>query len=451
MNNKLLALALLAASGCGQVLTPEHTTHGSNDSGDDDDTGMSGSDGSNGSDVSGTFSGTVLDERNDVLDVSSGELVHVHGGAPIDLTTTGCPAVYKYAYLEQAHTYGRENMPNPIAWTIPSNIDAYRVVDDDGGTLLDWVTRDTSATRIELDRSSVPALGTKTAKMHLQLRTSSGETSAVCWENHPMAAPIMASAPTKGVLFGMTFANHSPISQLVNASSYTDSHFGVTVMTFPITQYVGEVTPIDVEIPKPTGLAVADLVAASIAVSSEEPAYTCGNCSMPYSDTHTNKSAQVDGTWQLALYDDDVGTLLCRSTQSAPLSLPCTIPARTAGVRSFHVVLSLAAEPTFAPTSVTLTETSFTDITQAVVGGTKQLMGMFLAGNPTHACGAMGVVNGVLTCVSPAYWYSIVTLNEAKIAFDAIMVDFKVGGAVPSYLSALSLPPQSWDSGNAGF
>jgi hypothetical protein len=63
------------------------------------------------------LSGSILDERNDAIDFSSGSPIHTHRGAPIELGQA-CPAVYKYAYLESrtAPTFGAESSPNPLAW-----------------------------------------------------------------------------------------------------------------------------------------------------------------------------------------------------------------------------------------------------------------------------------------------------------------------------------------------
>src|SRR3954467_15102094 len=98
---KILSLVMVVA-GCGATMEPGPTT------GDDDTMDPH---------AVGELYGSVLDERGDTIDFSSGEPVHTHAGPAIDLAKD-CPAVWKYAYLEstQSPMFGRETTPNPLAW-----------------------------------------------------------------------------------------------------------------------------------------------------------------------------------------------------------------------------------------------------------------------------------------------------------------------------------------------
>jgi len=129
-----------------------------------------------------------------------------HAGPSIDLAS-GCPAVYKYAYLEDQTdpTFGRQTAINPLEWHVMSQVGslddsatAYRVRLPDGTIALDWTLAaapdETGLYTVRLYRNVVRAIGDHTGKMFVDVRftdTAGNETvDTACWENHPMAAPL---------------------------------------------------------------------------------------------------------------------------------------------------------------------------------------------------------------------------------------------------------------------
>jgi len=172
----------------------------------------------------GTLYGTVLDERGDAIDFSTGEPVHTHAGPSIDLAS-GCPAVYKYAYLEdQADpTFGRQTAINPLEWHVMSQVGslddsatAYRVRLPDGTIALDWTLAaapdETGLYTVRLYRNVVRAIGDHTGKMFVDVRftdTAGNETvDTACWENHPMAAPLEIAPAATSDLFTWSLPAH---------------------------------------------------------------------------------------------------------------------------------------------------------------------------------------------------------------------------------------------------
>src|SRR5262249_32377529 len=118
MKPNTLLVAFLTA--CGTV----NALPGSND----DSGNGSGSDQGSGSDMEpphppAQLYGHIHDERGDAIDYSTGEPVHRHDGASIDLSA-GCPAVYKYAYLmdQSDPLFGRQATKNPLAWHVMTDV-----------------------------------------------------------------------------------------------------------------------------------------------------------------------------------------------------------------------------------------------------------------------------------------------------------------------------------------
>ena len=190
--------AMIAAlAACGTINPP---------SGSGDDVG-SGS----GSDIEephppNTLYGHVRDERGDTIDFSTNEPVHTHAGASIDLST-GCPAVYKYAYLmdDQSPVFGRQTTTNALAWHVMTDVGsldagatAYRVRADNGAVLLDWTSTSPDATglyTVELHRNGahgIAALGTQRGKMYVDIRSAPRglETATRRLGHHRLAAPL---------------------------------------------------------------------------------------------------------------------------------------------------------------------------------------------------------------------------------------------------------------------
>ncbi|HEX7703254.1 MAG TPA: hypothetical protein VF403_21090, partial [Kofleriaceae bacterium] len=369
--NQLLALSIAAAAGCG-VVNPALPA-GATDAGSDTGSGSGSDMGSDmdppGSHPPGTIYGHIKDERGDTIDFSSGWPVHTHAGPSVDVSS-GCPAVYKYAYLTSklAPTFGREVTPNPLAFRVQtdaastdSTVSAYRVRTDDGHTLLDWTPMSPDGDGVYTmalhrdDNEQMQLLGVGVQKMYIDARfrdTSGSETiSTSCWDNHPLAAPLQVEQVVDGALFGMTLPASSPISTMLNMADVTDGMTGADVATLPIVQTTAEQSSITIATPKPTGTGAETAATLYLLQSVSSVSLSCGpvvfddGCAeLPLTRTPLGSSGPVDGTWILRVVDDATNAVVC-STTGGDLSLNCTIPGRASGEppHGYHAVLSLAA------------------------------------------------------------------------------------------------------------
>ena len=428
-----------------------------------------------------TLSGSVLDERNDTIDFSTGEPVHTHGGTPIDLSSgqATCPTVYKYAYLmdQASPMFGRQTTTNPFAWKIRSDVaqldasaTAYRVRDRDGAVLLDWTSSAPDGDgvySVELHRNGnhpIPKLGTEASELHLEMRfrTTGGAESIVstCWNNVPMAAPLVVQAAQSGALFGMSLPANSALSPLINDASLTDN-VGIEVAGFAITQQTAEATPVTIALPNLSGHVTGETLSIYLQYfggldGAICPTATTGACANNYKDNTTRypvSAAPLGGTWILRVVDAG-GADVCHALGSAALStgLACTIPARTNGVApvDYRVVLSLAGESNLAPPVVF---TTFGEWTLGAVSFT----GSFDSSTSYGGCfKVLGTVGPFPTykCVSDAAYYLAHVLNTARIDFDPMTFALTAGVTAlkPAYLdpTTLALPAKTWDGGTEG-
>jgi hypothetical protein len=460
--NQLFVVLTALTTGCGAVQSPATT-------GDDDAGSGSGS-----GELTGVFSGSVLDERNDVIDFSTQAPVHTHGGAPIDLGGAGCPAIYKYAYLEGAHApqFGSETTPNPLAWHIKSDVaaldpigTAYRVRDEAGHLLVDWTAMnpdgDGSYT-IDLRRDTVPKIGTQASRMYVdaRFRDTAGMESikTACWDNHPLAAPLQIAAPTSGDLFGMSFASHSYISRVMNAGSFDDANpYGPIVAEFLITQPTSEPTELYLTAAAPTGTGTKDVVDEFVAVASFANTYDCGlvGCAVVAAPVVTTGSSPIDGVWRLSVVDISTYAVVCSSSSADRFNVACSIPARTGDPHLYAATLQLSGERSIAPTAINLSETTFQD---QLIGG-KWVSGtadnFYTVGCSAYHRNAT-VGPPTYTCTQSTDYKHVSAANSARIDFDAIQFTAKAaaGDATTAqtlpYLPPLVLPAQTWDAGSAG-
>jgi hypothetical protein len=317
--------------------------------------------------------GSVHDERGDQIDFSTGEAVHTHAGASIDLAGTGCPAVYKYAYLmdQTAPTYGREVAPNPLAWQIKvsdatpldSMDSAYRVRDASGRVLYDWTSVSPDGTgvyTVSLFRNLIPQLGTETGQMHLDVRFRDSfgneSTTSACWENHPMAPPVEVQPAQPATLFGWTLAADSPISQLM---IYTP---GVEVYTQRIVQHAGE--PVTVQID------AAEAAVSYTRVASDHWAITgtgtmtftctvdsCGPATPtdPADVTNSGTLASGQAFWSARLVDEATGNVVATGGAA---NFTATLPARADGTapHAYRLEVNLGVLGVITPPKKTVLE-----------------------------------------------------------------------------------------------
>lgn len=165
---------------------------------------------------------TVRDERGDEIGFVGVTPTHTHSGPPVTLGGTGCPDVYKYAYLldEAPPPYGGEiGARNSLQWAFQlddagAGIDPaktnvrVRAAGPGGAVFLDWTAlagSDAGAGSRRFDvplyragAMQVPVLGTYEGAVEIDLRGRDRfgheVTGTRCWTHHPLAAPLHLSA-----------------------------------------------------------------------------------------------------------------------------------------------------------------------------------------------------------------------------------------------------------------
>jgi len=409
-----------------------------------------------------TLTGSVKDERGDTIDFSSGEAVHTHAGAAIDLGGTGCPTVYKYGYLEdQTRAFGSETTPNPLAWQIAvsdaSGVDAmdsaYRVRDAAGHILYDWTSMqpDSAGTySVALYRNKIAALGTQMGHMFVDVRFRDGfgneSTTSACWDNHPMAAPLQIGAFARGELFGWTLRGDSPISRLMS-----DGIFSATVFSQSISQYSGEPVAINFSVPPfsmPYTLAAVDDIVAQPPVSG---AFACSpshaNCETtpPADPADRSTSGTVSSyEFQISVTADDHSSTACQGTGSI---INCTIPARTNASGPLHYTLT-----------VRLHEVSelqpFNEIASAAYGE-YSLLGLTYTGQQPIDVVTKCSSATATQCLQTTTYTEIRAADHITLQFPALEQTISTTldqgqhfDVVPYATGTLSLPATTWDSGN---
>ena len=416
--------------------------------------------------------GSIKDERGDQIDFSTGEAVHTHAGTAVDLTT-GCPSVYKYAYLmdETAPMFGREVAPNPLAWQIKASdstpLDsmdsAYRVRDAAGHVLYDWTSISPDATgvyAVSLFRNRIPQLGTEGGHMFLDVRFRDSfgneSTTSACWDNHPMAAPVELTAATPGELFGWTLPADSPISHLLDTT-------GAVVYSQRIVQHAAEAVTIEVATPAPvphyTMTGVDDWVGdvpVTVNVSCSGPNDPACDTTPPADPADKVASGTISDSWGATVIDQVTGQRvgLCYGLTS---SVKCTLPARTASEAPHPYRIDFAlqgasalAPPGFAPDASVYSEYTF--------------LGLTYTGLPPGAgvtkCSTVRArpINGVTyyQCIAQTTYSEIRALDKATIAFPAITETVKTSTtangtlepAVYASTASLTIAAKTWNAGD---
>ncbi len=465
MMTKTLLASLLLTAACAS--DPMYVVPGTgSDMGSDTGSGSDTSD-PPGSHPPGQIYGHVKDERGDTIEFSSGEPVHTHAGASIDLST-GCPAVYHYAYLNNKAEpkYGRQVTTNPLAFKVTTDTasldpsaSAYRVRTEDNHVLLDWTPMTADADGVyamELhrdDNATMAALGTTVGKMYVDARfrdTAGTETvDTGCFENHPIAAPLNVAAPVAGELFGMTLQANSPISKVMTSS-------GAIVTSAAITQQTAEPINITIKSAAPTGTGTQTSVDMYVATGVRTSGTGLGSCDVvnceiyDLAPTSGASAGPLSGVSTLTVVDDASNATVCFATQGADLT--CTIPARSAAEapHGYHLVLDRTSERSIDHANDTHGQA---ELTLGSVTYTAERLADFTSCTHTH------ILQSTLQmyCNEVTTYAHIIAVDKAKIDFNAIPMTLSAstGTETPElvpYLaaSALTFPAKTWDAGDKG-
>jgi hypothetical protein len=415
----------------------------------------------------------MTDERGDTISFASGEPVHTHRGAIVDLGT-GCPDIYKYAYLtDTTPAYATEATSNPIAWHLsgasPVGIDptagAYRVRTSDVNVVLDWapvVPDQQDIYTIALHRNGARAiteLGTRDGKLYVDVtlrdRLGAATTATYCIAYHPMAAPLeiqpiaQESAGQPVSLWSLTLSAAAHVSAVLNASLYP------RVIGQRFVQHSAEPIALDLVLAPPTGTYAKTV--ASVFVAQTVGTVGCGNEVSGWSTdarcqtaTYTNTSTPSSGTlssgsWSIHVLDEATNAEVCTSYQ---LHSACTIPARATGAaaHAYRVIAYLDNVANLWPTA----RGPYDEYTAANRTYTGLAPSTLSKCNTKH----LQMVNGInyYTCDYSTYT-NVVALASAKLNFDPFHIAFQTsigGGPLAPVAYALpTAPAMTWDAGTS--
>jgi hypothetical protein len=486
-------LQALGACAAEPATHPNGSQKGSGSAGSADggsDTGVSqGSGSGSGTEMTppapGTLYGSVLDERGDQIDFSTGEPVHTHAGPSIDLST-GCPAVYKYAYLEDQTDpqFGRQTAINPLQWNVTSQVGSlddsatqYRVRLDDGTVVLDWTAAaapdDNGLYTVRLYRNVVRPLGDHTGKMWVDVKfvdTQGNETvDSACWENHPMAAPLEVQPLATNALFTWSLPAHSPISTAIVTASLdatAEEQVGASVYEQTIVQHTAEPVTLHLDHGAITGTASMTAYYTTLAVSETAASINCttdpsaclGHSSAPTSTAST--SGALTATWNMHVVDAATGAIVCHNPDGAAPSSAitgCVLPARGANEapHTYKLIVAMSDAQSIDP-DTTLTKAVAEQNIATTAGTTMSFTGSIISGwtncviheTPTgNLCTAQIVYNYVTALDLSELQLAPVQLS-VETAPDSTAAVEPIGAyATPS----LSIGAESWNAGDAGF
>jgi hypothetical protein len=417
-----------------------------------------------------TSDSPMRDERGDTISFASGEPVHTHAGAVIDLGT-GCPDVYKYAYLTDARpAYATETAPNPIAWHLSAaspvgidpNTSQYRVRTE-AMSVMDWMPLAADANdvyQIELHRDQIADLGTRDGIMYVDAEVhdtlGNAATTTYCFHYHPLAAPLeiqpIAAETQIANLWALSLPTDSPISHLLNVEPVPMAR----VVGQRIIQHASDPVSVEIALGSPQGTWGKTSANRYLAVATGSTG--CGN-SLTGRDTTvrcstlttvTNKDTTTSGTlasgdWFVQVVDEATGqpTNAC---SIVGLTATCTLPARAAGAppQAYRFVSFVNGVTDLWPGAGAVDE--YTLAGRVYTG--------YAATTVSH-CNTLttSLVNGV------AYYYCgytdydhYIALYNADLAFAPFQLSYaaSVGATVPVQPVSYALPasPQlTWNSG----
>ncbi|MFT3698159.1 MAG: hypothetical protein QM831_33770 [Kofleriaceae bacterium] len=379
--------------------------------------------------------GSVLDERNDSISFASGAPVHTHAGAPVDLSS-GCPDIYKYAYLESAREYGSEAATNAFAYHVKSSAAtaSYRVTSD-AGTVIDTTPIDRASDGDYVVDLRGGRIATQTGKMTLEVTLGDTMLTA-CFVNHPMAAPLEYNRPFAGELQSDMFPTLF-LSRAMNAGT------GISVAEMTFTQYTTEPIHLVLDIPvfaaQAQGQVVDGYEPVGAAFTGSGP---CGSsCNGPAALARQTVNAQaLTAIWNFGV-TSPANRAPCVITNGSHAD--CMIAARADGADpvTYTAVLYLSQEKTVSPGLDLVTTTSYSD---AMIG-TLAVSGL-IQSDFTQYC--VAPVPGTLTCASARDFKKITAVNNVKIDFDPIHFAATTGlELLPA--ADMQLPAFTWNSGSA--
>jgi len=413
-------------------------------------------------------SSIVRDERGDTVDFSTGEPVHTHAGAEIDLAASECPAVYKYGYLTESNaaTFGRQASPNPLAWTFnvaDARIDAasYRVRTPNNQVLLDWtpIVATTGANTIELHRDDFAAFATYEGQLYLDVRARDWaglETSAsTCWEQHWLAAPLEvgAFAPAAGTdsLFVMNLLADSPISTLL--PNVWGGYVSPRLAVQRIVQYSAEPVVVEAATTQPATGTFSKSVVSGYVMTGTAYGTICGSTTC------------VDNTPALATAIDSSGSLtnMSRSTYVIDEVTGNVMPPFTAS----HIVIPGrgASEAPHAYTLV-VTTNGIPELSPSSAPAFAEYSLLGLAYTGTAPGATVNVCNGwfekctqygcFTQCSGVTKYTPITALDKARIDLMPFAIDFRTAArdgltaVAPPHIPSdvFVVPAMSWDAGD---
>ncbi|HEY1817543.1 MAG TPA: hypothetical protein VGG74_34625 [Kofleriaceae bacterium] len=490
---RLFVCLALGACAAEPATHPNGSQKGSGSAGsadDGSDTGVSqGSGSGSGMEMAppapGTLYGSVLDERGDQIDFSTGEPVHTHAGPSIDLAT-GCPAVYKYAYLEDQTDpqFGRQTAINPLQWNVTSQVGSlddsatqYRVRLDDGTVVLDWTAAaapdDNGLYTVRLYRNVVAPLGDHTGKMWVDVKfvdTQGNETvDSACWENHPMAAPLEVQPLATSDLFTWNLPSHSPISSAIDTASLdatAEEQVGASAYQQTIVQHTAEPVTLHLDHGAITGTASMTAYYTNLAVSETAASIDCTTdpsaCLLRSGGATTTASTAgaLTATWNMHVVDAATGAIVCHNPDGAAPSSAisgCVLPARGANEAPhvYRLIVAMSGAQSIDP-DTTFTKTVGEQNLTTTAGATVSFTGAIT--DAWASCVEKESPNGDMYCIAKVVYNHIAALDLSQLQLAPVQLSVQTAPdstasleSIASYATpSLSIAAQSWDAGDAG-
>lgn len=410
--------------------------------------------------------GKVKDERGDQIDFSTGEPVHTHVGTEVDLGASGCPVVYKYAYLmDETVPFGRGTTKNPLAWKfsiadtkLDPSTHQFRVRTDAGATLIDWralPAPDASGTyTVELTRKGgafpIALLGTRTGKFFIDVRARDwNQLEAVksfCWDHHPIAAPVEVQPFQRDELFDISLPDDDASAHVINY----EREFGIVHQR--LVQHTAEAMTIDwsatfgpINYTRTTFYNwVADVQPSG---STMCPAgNTKPECRVNWAPSVTGgldtRSGQILPSLSVVVIDEASKMVVAASSTT---STSITIPARAVGAppRAYRVIVNSASFSELQPPTYFGSEQfgDFALMGLSYLGWAPMAAGVSCANMQQTAWGPM--------CSQINYYWRFGALDHARIDFTSITASIKSAGVALSHVGPeLSAGVMSWDAGD---
>ncbi|MFT3698160.1 MAG: hypothetical protein QM831_33775 [Kofleriaceae bacterium] len=428
-----VALFLVAACGASNGSVPY-----SPDGGSDTNSGS----GSGSAHPNDELYGSVLDERNDTIDYSFNQPLHTHQGQPTDLVS-GCPDVYKYAYLQNGPKYGQEAAPNPLAWHFFSDeeIVSYQVTGDASTEVVHSTQIRRTANGDYVVDLTGSAVAMHAGKLTLQVQIGD-KTRIACFVNHPMAAPLKIDTPSAGEVFDWTL-KASPLSHIMNSTG------GGVVAKTKFTQYTGEAIPLTLTATPSAGTAKAEIVDEWLTTApAYANVYRCADlCPAAPARTVSDPTSTTTGTMSLSVIDPSSGAVVCHATSTA--SYTCNIPGRgdADGPHEYDVTVTLTNERSIAPASSDASP--YQDLHVGESSGWVSGL-IYNTGTTTFCAHQKPFIGGGYQCDTDQTYIHVVGVNKATIDFGAIDFNFttQIGEDTATALPThVTLPAKTWDGG----